>query len=627
MRSAWLWLMLVVLALVPLVAPAQVARIEPPTIRAGERFQFIVEASGEFPQPNQPTRFSDNVSLVSGVASSALSQSWINGRMRSSFSYSWTFTALAEGDFSIGPMQVTLDGKTVEVPPVRGRIGGELFPPMPVPEGLPGVASPAYVHDAKNPALDRRLQGRVFLVTPTPPAAVYPGQPLPLQTWLYIDAQFLSNVRQVRALKPAEGTPFLTIPDLTVNQNWNQEMIQLGDRRFARSPVQVTTLAAHSAGAGKLTVPEVEIDLLLPTGRGRQDPFFGVVSGEQYVARFRSAEIPIEVKPLPTPPADAMAQVVGNYTLSAAVDRTEVNQGDLVSYTVGLSGRGYLGGFGLANLKDLPGLTFIDDEPKSSIRFINGAYVASGQYQFTFQVRDAGRIEIPGLKIAQFDPETATETLLTTPPIVLQAAATATAAMTLGGASVNPASAAAERGQARDLGGDGVLHIDASPWRPAPTRPAPSVLRLPVFWAAHGAALLLGLALVGLNQWRLRAESDPARVRLRGRQRAVSEALTQAQSLAAAGASADFHAALGRALVLAAAARLDRPAEGLTLDDAAHALESHGVSRDLAVRWRQFAEQCEERRYAPDAAAADSRAADLDTARNLVAQLRGSDRP
>lgn len=629
MNAAMRWWMMgcaVALALMmaPALARAQVvARIDPPNVREGESFQFVLEAAGEFPQPDSPKVFSNNVSIISGVASQSLSQSWINGRMRTSFTYAWSFTALKEGPFSIGPITVLLDGKPVEVPPATGIIGRDAFPPAPLPDGLPGVVSPAYCYSAPNPALDRRMQGRVFLVTPPPPDVVYPNQPFPLQTWLYIDSQFLSNVREVRVARPAEGTPFITIPDLTTDQRWNQEVIDLGGRRFARSPIQVTTLAAHSQGAGTVKAPEIEITLLMANSRTRQDPFFGIVGGEQYTARFKQAEMPVTVSPLPPADDKAMAQVVGNFTLGASVDRTDVSQGDLVTMTVTLSGLGYLGGFGLPALKQVPGLSLIDDQQTQSIRYLNGAYVGTGRFQYTFQVQDAGRVEIPGLAVAQFDPATGTESMLTSQPIVLTSAATTTGAMTLG-AATTAATPVTQRGEARDLGGDGVLHIDTAPLAAGATTVGVPWIRRPAFWIAHALVLLVALALAGRNQWVLRAEADPARVASRAREQAAAQALAEAQRQVGANSPADFYAALGRAMMAAAGRRLQRDTDGLTAAEAAEAMNQRGVASDVCRRWLAFVEQCLERRYAPDAGGGDQRAADLETARRLAADLRES---
>ncbi len=121
---------------------------------------------------------------------------------------------------------------------------------------------------------------------------------------------------------------------------------------------------------------------------------------------FTSNGTKIEVLPLPDNAPDDFIGAVGKYGLSRSFDKTTVQQGDVVTMTVVVSGYGNLHNINTPELK-LPKGIVVYGDPAIEEKISFGLRGAEGKITYTYnlQVLQPGNFNLPSLSVSYFDPE------------------------------------------------------------------------------------------------------------------------------------------------------------------------------------------------------------------------------
>jgi hypothetical protein len=333
-------------------------------------------------------------------------------------------------------------------------------------------------------------------------------------------------------------------------------------------------------------------------------------------ANFPQPSRTVTVRGVPPKPAGAIEQLVGSVTVSATVDKPSVREGDLVTLRVRLSGAAYLELADLRALPAIPGLDLVSQEVGFQVDQPFPRLVSTKNFDLIFQATRPGKLEVPALKFAVFDPESREQAVTATRPIAIDVEARGAGAIALGGGAASPA---APRGEARSLGGDGILYIDTSPLTPASIKAAQA---RPIgsgwwFWALHAIALA-AVAAYFIVLERARSEGrDPARRHVATCRARAAESLRAAASSAAAAQPDAFYAALAAGVRHAIAAVTGREPSGLTAEEAAAGLQERGIDEAVARKASSLLERCDAIRYAP-VPPGDARRQDLEEARAII---------
>ncbi|MGM0479101.1 MAG: BatD family protein [Bacteroidota bacterium] len=123
-------------------------------------------------------------------------------------------------------------------------------------------------------------------------------------------------------------------------------------------------------------------------------------------AKIRSNSASVKVKPLPDGVPDAFIGGVGNFSLDASLNKEKLHQGDVVELQVNISGKGNLHNIEAPDIQLPKGsILYGDPEETDSIQFTSAG--AQGKMTFTFfvQMNEAGKVNIPPIEIAYFDPD------------------------------------------------------------------------------------------------------------------------------------------------------------------------------------------------------------------------------
>ena len=255
-----------------------------------------------------------------------------------------------------------------------------------------------------------------FVVPEVDSKEVYVGEPVVAEWTLFGTAQ----PNGIANLKAAETDGFWTedLPhperslQLRRRQYQGKTYLAASIARSVLFPLQSADADADSSGEpGTLTIGQMSMDVT-------QADFFGRTTGR---ATAMSPPVEIRVKPLPVAgrPRGFSEAAVGEYILSAKVDRTQLVAGDAVTLTLTVTGEGNIQKVPLPRMPDLPG--FKTYEPKiSTAKNDTLPFGGLKKMEILLLPQNPGVQEIPGFTLPTFSPKQGKYVVLNTPPISLK---------------------------------------------------------------------------------------------------------------------------------------------------------------------------------------------------------------
>jgi BatD DUF11 like domain len=392
-------IMLIALSLLMLNSPsvAKVASVyasaSPDQLELGDSFiyQVTVEGSGTLPTPsnNIPSAFQ----ILSGPNSNVNMQ-FVNGKMSSSRTLTYTLRALRRGDFTLPAPVVTDKGRQYTGNAIRIVVkepGNGNTKQSQQPE--PGDMVP------RGTKVDQGRLEQIFLQADIEPKSVYLQEPLVINFTLY----FQPSVRtfDVQKLPSTEGfwSEEWSVPNPpgVVERNINGRLY---------NAAVIHRLILFPTRTGELTIGPMNLLVHYVSGRSRNRTFFDSIF-DNYVEQVavNSDQLTINVKALPSDgQPDGFENVVGNWRLSANLDTDNVQTNESVTLTVTLSGEGNVGFLPAPEVRVPPDIELYEPEINVSKRAQNGTL--NGRKTFTYLLipRRPGAQEIPPVEISVFDP-------------------------------------------------------------------------------------------------------------------------------------------------------------------------------------------------------------------------------
>ncbi|MBI5154663.1 BatD family protein [Candidatus Poribacteria bacterium] len=586
------------------------ASIDRDRIVQGDQFTYSVEVDGQARDIESPSVLRGGVQSI-GSASSSSQMTYINGQMTAKTTYSWAFTAREVGPFTIGPVSATLNGVTVRSNPVEGEV-------ISVPKQNLGTLGNAASARTMREAIDKQLEGR-FLAVMEVPQKIYVNQAFPVRTYAYRPADFKPAINGFDIRSLAGGRQFVSIPDGSrLERQLNWEAVEVDGKPFRRALLHTAMLMATRPGKGPVTGSEVLVNFEIDRG-GRRDPFFDsfmLNSTSLVQGTMQPPDAEVEVLPIPAAPDAALATLVGNYTVSASLDRPELTEGELLTLTLQVSGQGYLETVSLGQLPPVDGLTFFKEEVEFQVASAGSPFITRKTFKEIYHASKPGKFTFPAMTFAIFNPETGRFQTTATAPLDVTVTQRSSSSVEL---AAGPS--ALSRGAARELGGSDILFIDTAPitGRVATGKGRP-VMSNPVFWAAHAAALLVAAYAAGWSAYRRHQRSDHESWRARQARGRAQAALREASRHLGNGSRDEFYNALTAGIMNHVGAIVGREASGLTAEEAARILGERGAAAETTASLMALLDHLDAVRYSPEASTSD-RDADLNQAREVLRKL------
>jgi hypothetical protein len=374
----WCWLFI----------PAQVravevvASVDVNRITVNDVFTFKIEAVDAEESPRVDiSPLLDDFTIVSGPGTQTNIQ-WINGRMTTSRSLTWTLVPKHTGTIVIPALPVKVGRKTYRTRPITMTV------------------TQSKVTTAKN---------ELFLAAEIDKEEAYVGEQLTVTYKLY------SQVN-------------LSISDIQFPEYvgfWTEELfvpkqVDFRDTRIQGVRYKVATLykvALFPTKSGTLTLPSMAVKCNVEVRRSRRrrgfwdDPFFNSFDplfdpfGRETVTKIlRTATKEIRVKPYPEGQPGDFTGAVGEFQVSASVDTPTVKVNEAVTLRVELTGTGNISLFSLPELVFPPNLEVFP--PTSTIKREPFRDDISGTvtYEYILIPRQAGVVDLPRIDLPYFNP-------------------------------------------------------------------------------------------------------------------------------------------------------------------------------------------------------------------------------
>jgi len=296
--------------------------------------------------------------------------SFVNGRMSSSVTYTYSLVPRSTGSFQIGSATVELGGELHSSSPITVRV----------------------LAASEQPAESRDL----FLSAKVSTRSSFVGQQI-VYTWRFYRRVQIGNAR-------VDSMDFdgFTVEDLgevrEFNTTVNGVQYLVSEIRRALFPQEV----------GKLVIPpsKLSCEVLVRSPRRRRsliDDVFGAASRQTKVLRTKPIEIEVRTLP-PVPPG--FSGLVGDFELEAGLSKQELQVGESVTLRLTVKGSGNVQMIGAPELPDLPAFKVYDDKPDGAIERSGSTLSGYRSYRKALVPLEAGDLAIPPMSLTFFDPET-----------------------------------------------------------------------------------------------------------------------------------------------------------------------------------------------------------------------------
>ena len=341
------------------------------------RIEFSIDKQGG--DNFSPPKFT-NFKVIGGPSQS-VSQSWINGKVTFSQSYTYIIQPKRKGAFSIASASIKIGGKFIKSEPVKVIV-------------LDAIEIPKNPNDPNYVA-----QQNIHLVAEISKANPYVGEGIYVEYRLYVS----ENV-SVYDTSISEAPKY--------NGFWNQDikvngfLVKMGKyngENYRYIVLQKALLIPTKTG--KLSIDPMRMDIVIGVPSGRAD-FFGNAITKNIRREFASTKKIIRPKSLPLEGKPAnFAGAVGDFDFSVALSKDILKANETSQVQIKISGKGNLKLFELPTVETPAELEMYQPERKERVR-VNASGI-SGAVTDTYTVVPLykGKYKIPSISFSYFNPK------------------------------------------------------------------------------------------------------------------------------------------------------------------------------------------------------------------------------
>jgi len=310
--------------------------------------------------------------------------------------------------------------------------------------------------------------------------------------------------------------------------------------------------------------------------------FFNAMAYKDVPVHLRSTPIKIEVLPLPekNKPTD-FGGAVGNFNISANIDKKDLTSDDVASLTVTITGSGNLKLIEAPKLKLPNGLESYDPIIKDTVTGRSTTISGSKILTYAITPQTPGDYDIPAIPFSYFNPQTGGYVSISTQPIKIHIKQ---------GKNYKPS--ANNYATLTDI-----HNIETKPL-PKLSFSSKPLLFKPAYWSMYGLPLL---AFMGLLVWRRREDElskDTVLLRNRRANKIALKRLATAQKLLQQNNEKPFYEEISKAIWLYLSDKLNIPLSSLSRESAAGALQGRNIPAALLQKIEQVMTDCETALYA-----------------------------
>lgn len=512
--------------------------------------------------------------LIGPITSTQQSFSMVGGKTTHTASVTYTYVLMANqsGTYVIPAARANIDGKPATSQAIRINVSGKASTNTQQGGG----------QQRRSNRVDRagaQIRGNdLFIRVTANKKHVYEQEPVLLTYKVYTQVE----LTQLKGEMP-DLNGFHT-QEVPLPQQKSFHIEQVGGRAY--NCVTWSQYVMFPQMSGKLEIPSITFKGIVMQQNNNTDPFEAFFNGGsgfiEVKKEIKAPSVSIQVSPLPARPAD-FSGGVGQFSITASLDKQTVNAGDPVNLRIQVSGTGNMKLLRQPQL-DLP-KDFdkydakITDKTRLSVNGVTGSMI----YDILIVPRNMGRYVIPALKFVYFDTKSNTYQTLTTKEIPLTVEK-----------GTGTSTAITDYSQKAD---NDIHDIKKSVIQAENV--SDTLFGSNLYLSLNAIVLISFMSLVIIFRKRALALSDVTAVRGRKANRVAVRRLKKAARLMAQGKDGEFYDEVLQALWGYVSDKLTMPVEQLSRDNVADKFHQRGVAESVTVQFIEAIDECEYARFAP----------------------------
>ena len=391
-------LLMVALAYAMLGVAQRLTVSAPSRVAAGENFRIAYTINtqdvADFKAGNIPSA----IEVIAGpYTSSQSSYQMMNGHTSSSSSITYTYTLYAtkNGTYTISPAKAVVHGKTITSPALKISVVGTA---KPTASGAPKLHDYDNDDDAVRAAGSKVSGNDLFIKVSASKRRVREQEPVLLSYKVYS----LVELTQLNGKMPDLNGFHTQEVKLPTQKSFHLE--RLNGKNY--KCVTWSQYVMYPQMSGELKIPSIKFDGIVVQRNRSVDPFEAIFNGGSgYVELKKEIEAPgltLQVDPLPARPEN-FSGGVGNFTISAQLNKKEAKTGEPLNLRIVVSGSGNL------KLLKAPIVNFPKSFDKYDVKVTDKTHLTTNGiegnmiYDFLAVPQQIGKYDIPPTEFMFYD--------------------------------------------------------------------------------------------------------------------------------------------------------------------------------------------------------------------------------
>jgi len=548
----------------------------PNVVALGEQFRLSYSLNEKGKNLKLPSL--DGFQILMGPSTStSMSTQYINGKMTSSSSYTYTYVLLAEkeGKFTFEPAEVTVDGKLIKSNSHTIEVIKEYK-----------KQKTNNTSDSRAASAQRITQDNLYIKVNVDRHTVYMGEPIKATLKIYSKATNVVNIEQV---KEPSYQGFLsqnierTTPRAFQGENVNGEIF------YTYILKEMLLFPQHE---GEIVIDPLELSCIVQLSaqersRGFFDDFFNNYKNVR-VPR-KSKPVRIKVKSVPGNAPAGFDGAVGQFKMTTSLNQDSVKVDDAITLKVKVSGSG--------NMKLINPLKFdfpadfevYDPKTNQNLQSSTKGMTGSTTFEYLIIPRHAGDFTIPANEFTYFDPKAKRYKTKLSPKFKIHVDKGE-------GGSASTTISSFTKEDVKFIGKD-IRFIKTNNFDP--------ILKGEVFFGtlnfylAYSLPLFVFLLAFIFNQKRIRENADVAKMKTKRANRVAMKRLKAAAQSLKANKKEAFYDEILKALWDYISDKFNLPLSDLSKDNINDILIGKELDQEIITDFMEILDTCEFARYAP----------------------------
>ena len=358
---------------------ALIAKVSKNKLGINQRLKIEFSINKQGGDNFSPPKFA-NFKVVGGPSQS-VSQSWINGTVSFSQSYTYIIQPKIKGELVLGKASINIAGKTIESKPIKIIV-------------VDAVAIPKDPNDPNYVA-----QQNIHLVAEISKSRPYVGEGIYVEYRLYVSENI--SVYDTSVTEAPQYNGFWN-QNIKIN-DFPVKMGKYNGENYRYIVLQKALLVPTKTG--KLNIDPMKMNIVIGVPTGRAD-FFGNAITRNITKEFASAKKTILPKSLPVEdkPMD-FAGAVGDFKFNVTLSKEVLKANESSQIKVMVSGKGNLKLFELPEITTPVELEKYQPERKEKVRVNSSGISGSVSDLYTVVPQYKGKYKIPNISFSYFNPK------------------------------------------------------------------------------------------------------------------------------------------------------------------------------------------------------------------------------